>query len=84
MPSPHRVRLHDEERGLPVGSQLREPYPKDPFAATHPGSLAAPLLDGQLLAQGQILGYKLQLLFGQGTDERDDHLDTALPPKWLS
>ena len=54
MPTDDGVRLHEHERRTPVGPRSREQGPEPPIANAEPRPRTAPLVDGELLPQGEV------------------------------
>jgi hypothetical protein len=55
MPGNHSLWLDEQQRRTPVGPRSGEQRPETPIPSTEPGSRAAPLVNGELLPQGEVL-----------------------------
>jgi hypothetical protein len=55
LPAQHGVRSHDDEGLPPGGPHFGQPDPKEPIAPVKLRPVRRPLVDGQLLPQGEVL-----------------------------
>ena len=69
LPAQHGRRSDDDE-GLPPGRpHLGQPDPKKAIAPLKSGPVRRPLVDGQLLSQGEVLEGKLPVATAQEREE---------------
>src|SRR6266545_1953825 len=55
MPPNHGLWLDEQQRRTPVGPHSCEQRPETPIPSAEPGACAAPLVDRELLPQGEVL-----------------------------
>jgi len=79
LPAQHSGGSHDDEGLPPGGPHSGQPDPKEPIAPLKPRPVHRPLVDGQLLPQGEVLEGELAVAAEQEReeseqmDQEDDH-----------